>query len=147
MNLMYARAMRQVLRQSAYCGFYRLRYAGAAASRHVPRNSTRVSAAWLAEQLKAADASLAQKIKRIEFEALGSQTTDRSLARLIFKPGESSPAVTCFIKSRSRDFATGLFGALFDLGLTEVRFYRQLRAEGSATHAEAAGCNRQGCRR
>ena len=88
-----------------------------------------MSAAWLAANLEAADPAFVGKIERIEFEAVGSQTTDRSLARIIFKAGESPPALSCFIKSRSLDFATGLFGAVFDLGLTEVRFYQQIRAE------------------
>jgi hypothetical protein len=84
---------------------------------------------WLAEHL-GLDRQL---IDSARIEPVHSGTATRSRLRIQYVDGLPAPPgpTSLFIKSRPPDFASALFGVLFDLGGNEVSFYRHLRSEVS----------------
>ncbi|NRA03600.1 MAG: phosphotransferase [Myxococcales bacterium] len=92
-----------------------------------PSNRLRVftSIDWLATHLDLEP----QLIRSASIEEVHSGTATRSRLRIRYAealtaaPGPAS----LFIKSRPQDFASALFGALFELGGNEVSFYRHIR--------------------
>jgi thiamine kinase-like enzyme len=82
---------------------------------------------WLAEHLELDP----QLIASARIEAAHSGTATRSRLRIRYVDGLAAPPgpTSLFIKSRPADFASALFGVLFDLGGNEVSFYRQIRSD------------------
>ena len=85
------------------------------------------SVEWLARQLDVDP----QLIDSARIEPVHSGTATRSRMRIRYAEGVAAPPgpTSLFIKSRPADFASALFGVLFDLGGNEVSFYRQIRSD------------------
>ena len=74
-------ALRLVVRHLAFCGLHRLRHAWSSPSQHIPRSSRKVSAAWLAANLEAADPAFVGKIERIEYGDIKPENLTLAVAK------------------------------------------------------------------
>lgn len=96
------------------------------------------SAEWLADHLEIDRALIADA--RIEEVHSGTATRSRLHIRYTEASGGNPGPTSLFIKSTPPDFASTLFGVLFDLGGNEVEFYRNIRPEIPIKSPEVFHC-------
>ncbi len=92
----------------------------------IPLDLDGVDAAWASEALGALGAGV--RVREVERLEGHSGTTTRQQIRLTYAVPASTLPATLFVKLTPRPLATRLFGALFQLGRSEVAFYREVRA-------------------
>jgi len=112
-----------------WCAFYRLITLFRPLAYSIPKNSREISAQWIETVLSSGNPESISQIDRVEIEQRSSGTTDRSGVTLHYDTKTGRPPGKYFVKARAIDWATGVFGALFELGITEVRFYSQIQSQ------------------
>jgi len=96
------------------------------------------SSAWLSREL-GFDPKL---LKSASLEQVHSGTATRSRLHIRYSAdlAQAPGPASLFIKSRPPDFASALFGVLFDLGGNEVSFYRHIRRDSPVKSPEVYYC-------
>ena len=122
------KAFGQIAHQTIGCAYGRIANALVDSDQQIPSGITKINVAWVRDNLARSLAIDSSSILDVSIQQLGSQTTARCIAHVRYAVNDVTLPTRLFIKSRASNLGIGVFGALFELGHKEVRFYRDIKS-------------------